>query len=71
MAIMRSKILPKKLFNYQNFELNFYPKIIKKYQCKFENINGFWHSIDNVKDLNQLSTGSLKIKIKKILKKLS
>ncbi len=71
MAIMRSKILPKKLFNYQNFELTFYPKIIKKYQCKFENINGFWHSIDNVKDLNQLSTGSLKIKIKKILKKLS
>ena len=70
MAIIRSKILQNILFNNKNFELSFYPKMIKKYKCKFENISGFWYSVDSLKDLEQLNTVSSKIKLKKILKKL-
>ena len=44
--------------------------MIKKYKCKFENISGFWYSVDSLKDLEQLNTVSSKIKLKKILKKL-
>ena len=26
-------------------------KLIKKHSCDFHSFNGFWHSIDNIKDL--------------------
>ena len=42
-----------------------------KPQCKFERISGFWYSIDNMKDLAQLSIGDLQIKLIKLFNKLS
>ena len=33
----------------------FFPKIIKKYFCNLEKITGFWHSIDNIKDLDMVN----------------
>ena len=40
------------LKNSINFEQFFFPKIIKRKKCKIVKINGFWHSVDNIKDLN-------------------
>ena len=71
MAIIKSKSLSKEILKYKNFELGFYPKIIKNKKCKFKNIDGFWRSIDSIKDLNQLNNKDTKFKINKILKKLS
>lgn len=72
-SIIRSELLKHKFKNFYNFEKEFYPKIIKKYKSHLENINGFWHSIDNIKDINMLKKNEniKKYKItKKILKKL-
>lgn len=38
--------------NSENFEQEFYPKVIKKFRTEMIKLNGFWHSIDNLKDLN-------------------
>ena len=70
MAIIRRNILQKKFINFKNFELSFYPSIIKKYKCKFVSISGFWYSIDSVKDLKQLNTSFSEIKLNQIKKKL-
>ena len=40
-----------KFKKFKNFEKQFYSKIIKKYKSNFKLINGFWHSVDNQKDL--------------------
>ena len=59
--------------DYINFEKEFYPKIIKKHKSNFESIRGFWHSIDNIKDINILNQNENIKKyryIKKIQKKL-
>ena len=69
-AIIRRNILQKKFISFKNFELSFYPNIIKKYKCKFESISGFWHSIDSVKDLSQLNNSFLKVKLNQVKKKL-
>lgn len=55
--------------NSENFEKSFYPKIIKTKKLQLLKAKGFWHSVDNLKDLN--SANSKKsinrfIKIKKI-----
>ena len=39
----------------QNFEKDFYPKIIKKFKCDFNHIKGTWFSIDNQKDIQSLN----------------
>jgi len=70
MNIMSSNILKVDFKNYINFEKELYPKIIKKYKCKFANPKGFWHSIDNTKDIDILNKkNSLKkhSSIKKLL----
>ena len=72
-SIIKSELLKHKFKNYNNFEKEFYPRIIKKHKSNFESISGFWHSIDNVKDIDILKRdGNIKkYKItKKILKKL-
>ena len=53
-CLIKTEILKK--YNYifknsKNFEQTFYPKIIKKYLTNLIKIDGFWHSIDNIKDL--------------------
>ena len=60
-----------KILKYKNFELGFYPKMIKSKKCKFKSIDGFWRSIDSIKDLNQLNNKDTKFIIDKVLKKLS
>ena len=71
MAILNKKILTKNIKNYKNFEVNLYPRIIKKYKCKFQKFSGFWHSIDNVKDIKVLKNNKEKRKkINDLLKKL-
>ena len=69
-AIIRRNILQKKFISFKNFELSFYPNIIKKYKCKFVSISGFWYSIDSIKDLSQLNDSFLKVKLNQIKKKL-
>jgi len=72
-TILNSKLLKINFKNFSNFEKKFYPKIIKNYKSNFEQINGFWHSIDNIKDINNLNEKRNKIKynrVKKIIKKI-
>ena len=45
--------------------------MIKSKKCKFKSIDGFWRSIDSIKDLNQLNNKDTKFIIDKVLKKLS
>ena len=58
MSIIKTEIL-KKFKNFykcsNNFEETFFPLMIKKYCCKLEKITGFWHSIDNIKDLDMVN----------------
>ena len=69
MAILKKKALIKDIKSFKNFEVNLYPKIIKKYKCKFEKLSGFWHSIDNIKDIKILKSDKDKLdKINKLLK---
>ena len=65
-------MLKNKFENYINFEKEFYSRIIKKHKSNFESISGFWHSIDNIKDINILNQNENIKKyrnIKKIQKK--
>jgi len=71
MAILKKEILNRNIKNIKNFESVLYPKIIRKYKCKFQKFSGFWHSIDNIKDVKILkSDKSKKLKINNLLKKL-
>jgi|TARA_B110000114_G_C15060051_1_gene384988 glucose-1-phosphate cytidylyltransferase len=74
MSIIQTKLLRKfkNLFKMsENFEQDFYPKIIKKYHNQIVKIKGLWHSIDNIKDLdavNKTQSKSYKFKELKNLK---
>jgi len=61
--------------NFENFEKKLYPKIIKKFKCNVEIPRGFWHSIDNVKDIkvgnSRNSEGSKYFQISKIIKMIN
>ena len=72
-SMIDTKILKryKKSFkNSYNFEQVFYPKVIKRFKTKLIKINGFWHSIDNIKDLEIVDKKSKKnnkfFKLKKL-----
>ena len=74
---MSKKLLNLSFKNSKNFEKEFYPQVIKKHKTGLRNINGFWHSIDNIKDIQAINNKKessikylslLKIK-KKILKR--
>ncbi|MBI29386.1 MAG: hypothetical protein CMI95_05805 [Pelagibacteraceae bacterium] len=54
MSIMNKKVLNHSFKNFSNFEKELYPLLIKKYKSDFGSIKGFWHSIDNMKDLDSL-----------------
>ena len=49
---MNKKLLKLNFKNFKNFLKNLYPKIINNFNCQFESINGFWHSVDNIKDID-------------------
>ena len=74
MSVLNKKLLNLDFKNFINFEKRLYPKIIKKYNCKISTPNGYWHSIDNEKDINVLNKKNDSKKfsgIKKIIKKLN
>ena len=74
MVIMNKKILIENFKNKENFEKDFFPKIIKKYKSSIIKLSGFWRAMDNMKDIDALNKKSINFynynKIKKILKKL-
>ena len=66
MNIMNLNLLKIKFKDYVNFEKKLYPKIIQKYKSKFAMPKGFWHSIDNVKDIDILNKKNKSYKYKGI-----
>lgn len=71
MAILKNKLLTEEIKKFKNFEVEFYPKIIKRNICKFQKFSGFWHSIDNLKDVKILKSNiNKRIQINNLLKKL-
>ncbi len=74
MSIMNREILLNNNFKNYSFEKDLYPKIINKYKTDIYQLHGFWHSIDNLKDIeianNNSKTDKRKNKIKKLKKKI-
>ena len=52
MSIINKKVLKINFRDFTNFEKQLYPKVIKKHKCNFKDFKGFWHSIDNIKDID-------------------
>ena len=68
MSVININILNRKFKTFKNFEKNLYPIFIKKFKCNFVPMKGFWHSIDNKKDINSLNEKDNKIKFSKLKK---
>ena len=68
MSVMKSDLLQTNFKNYKNFEKALYPKFINKFKCKFVSLEGFWHSIDNIKDIDVLRKNNSITKFKGILR---
>ena len=73
---MLNKIaLSKDFRSSENFENKLYPWIIKKFKCNVEAPLGFFHPIDNIKDIkvgnNKDSEGSQYFQINKIIKMIN
>ena len=71
-SIMSTKLLKLNFKDFENFEKKFYPSVIKKFKTNLKFLNGFWSSIDNIKDIDILNNKnrSKYKKVKKIKKKL-
>ncbi len=70
-SIIKKKLFEKLKYSFkdsENFELSFFSKAIKSKKCKLLKINGFWHSIDNIKDLDIVNRKSYLINYKKVKK---
>ena len=53
---MNKKTLNKNFKEFKNFEKELYPSIIKKHKCDLKVPNGFFASVDNVKDISKLNS---------------
>ena len=74
MIIMNKKIMKINFKNFKNFEKQLYPMIIKRFKCNFKVFTGFWHSVDNMKDIYITKRENDKNKynsVKKLIKKLN
>jgi len=69
-SIINSNFIKLNFKNFQNFEQELYPLIIKKGKADFKSFNGFWHSVDNLKDIEILDEDKKKKIYVKKLKKL-
>ena len=71
-SIMNKKLLRIKFKNFDNFEKKFYPIVIKKFKTDLKFLNGFWSSVDNMKDIEILNNKSSNkfLLVKKLKKKL-
>lgn len=73
--ILNKNLLSKfrsKYKDYLNFEKQFFPKVIKNYKSNFIRLLGFFHSIDNIKDIdmvNNRKTFPVKYEKIKLIKK--
>ncbi len=63
MSIINKKVLAEKFKNYENFEKDFYPIVIKKFKSDIHTLKGFWYAMDNVKDLEILNKKNVNKKI--------
>ena len=73
MSIIKTELLKKfdRFFKKsKNFEQELYPKIIKKFRTELVKVKGFWHSIDNMKDLDIINAQSVQSQKFKRLKNL-
>ena len=79
MSIIKTKLLRDiKYKNSKNFEMNFYPKVIKSkknYKSEYKKIKGFWYAMDDLKQVQFANTNikenSISNKINKIKKYLN
>lgn len=55
MSIINKIILDENFKQCKNFEKDFYPKIIKKYNSDIHTLKGFWYAMDNIKHYNNLN----------------
>ena len=57
-SLLNKKLLSKNFKNYQNFEKELYPHIIKKHKCDLKVPSGFFTPIDNLKDISKANLKS-------------
>ena len=71
-SLMNKKLLVQNFKPYKNFEKELYPRIIKKYNCRVETPQGFFTSIDTLKDVQKVNSkkaeDSKYLEVKKIKK---
>lgn len=74
MVIMNKRILLENFKNKENFEKDFFPKMIRKYKSSIFKLTGFWRAMDNTKDIDALNKKNINNynynKIKNILRNL-
>jgi len=77
MSIINTKNLTKqnkKFVNSKNFEMDFFPSFIKSFKSNLVKLSGFWHSVDNLKDILAINNKKISkekyMLLKKIRKKL-
>ena len=69
-------LINKKIFNkidyksFSNFEISFYPRVLKKNKSSYSQINGFWYAMDNLKEINIANIFNDKNKISKYIFRL-
>lgn len=73
MSIINKEVIKKDFSNYINFEKKLYPWIIKNFKCSISHLDGFWHAIDNVKDIDAVNKNKnyMFFQVKKILNKVN
>lgn len=76
-SVIKAKLLIKAknfIKNSKNFESDFYSRVIKKEKTDISKPKGFWHAVDNIKDLKAATTKTIYPNkfnlIKKLQKKL-
>ena len=73
MSIIKTQTLEKlkkKCKETQNFETGLFPIFISKYQADFTKLTGFWHSIDNIKEIEIVNNKKVLANKYKNLKKI-
>ena len=74
MSIINIKLLDQKYKHCKNFEKDLFPNFVKNFKCDLVHLKGFWHSMDNMKDISAINNKKLNnskfYKLKKIIKKI-
>ena len=70
MSIINKIILDENFKQSKNFEKDFYPKVIKKYDSDIHTLKGFWYAMDNMKDIDILNNKKNNFKVFKKIRHL-